>query len=459
MKKIENYNFKEKALAYKEEMLENLCNLLKINSVLDESTRTALAPFGKGIKEALDYFLLMAHNDGFKTYQDDGYAGVVTYGDGDEAIGILCHLDVVPTGGNWKYPPFSATIEDGKIYARGSMDDKGPTMAAYYALKMIKDLNIKLKKKVEIILGTDEETGWRGINHYALNHKMPEIGFAPDADFPLIYGEKGILNAYINSTYQDDDLVSISAGERFNVVIDEATAVTKSCHQADFYEFLTNNNLKGEVQKQKDGTTSYKVFGKSAHAMEPMKGENAGTYLVKFLSGFVKHPAVHFISDYIHNDFLLEKLGLNFTHEEMHELTCNMGIINYQNGNMKASLDIRYPIGFFASGFQTTFEQKLPETCSIEIVQNKTPHYVEKDDELVQDLYAAYKKYSGDEVNKPKTIGGGTYARALKKGVAFGMEAPNAPSLAHQPNEYVVIEDLLTAIAIYAEAIVRIGNK
>ena len=143
----------------------------------------------------------------------------------------------------------------------------------------------------------------------------------------------------------------------------------------------------------------------------------------------------------------------------MHELTCNMGIIDYENGQMKASLDIRYPIGFSLEHFEKTLKEKLPKECSYEITQNKTPLYVSKNDELVQDLYESYKKYSGDMINDPKTIGGGTYARALKKGVAFGMEAPNAPSVAHQPNEYVVIDDLLTAIAIYADAITKIGNK
>lgn len=454
-----NVNFKEKALEYKEQMLEDLCGLLKINSVLDETTSSEGAPFGKGIKEALDYFLKIAKRDGFKTYCDAGYAGVLTYGEKEDAIGILCHLDVVPTGGNWKFPPFSATIEDGKIYARGSMDDKGPTMAAYYALKMIKDLGIVLKKRVEIILGTDEETAWRGINHYALNHKMPEIGFAPDADFPLIYGEKGILNAYLKSNYQDDDLVSFKGGERFNVVIDEAEAITKMNHQKEFVQFLKEYDLDGKTALLENGNVSYKVYGKAAHAMEPMKGVNAGTYLLKFLSGFVNHPLVKFVSENIHNDFYLNKLGLNVTHPEMHELTCNMGIIDYENGQMKASLDIRYPIGFSLEHFEKTLKEKLPKECSYEITQNKTPLYVSKNDELVQDLYESYKKYSGDMINDPKTIGGGTYARALKKGVAFGMEAPNAPSVAHQPNEYVVIDDLLTAIVIYADAITKIGNK
>ena len=242
-------NFLDYVKNYEEIALTNLQKLLQIDSVLDESTISVGAPFGKGIRDALEFFLKLAESDGFKTFNDEGYAGIIEYGEGEE-VAVLCHLDVVPTGNNWKYPPFSAAIEDGKVYARGAMDDKGPTVAAYYALKMLKDLNVKLNKKIKIILGTDEETGWRGISHYKEKYGLPEIGFAPDADFPLIYGEKGIIHTVVENSDTDEDIVYVKGGERFNVVIDYCEAATIADHFDDFNKYLEENNLTGEVKQE-----------------------------------------------------------------------------------------------------------------------------------------------------------------------------------------------------------------
>ncbi|MBQ8293710.1 MAG: dipeptidase PepV [Bacilli bacterium] len=452
-----NINFLEYVKNYEKDAILNLQKILKIDSVLDEETISEGAPFGKGIKECLEVFLDMAKNDGFKTFNDEGYAGVVEYGDGEEKVAVLCHLDVVPTGNNWRYPPFSATIEDGKIYARGAMDDKGPTMAAYYALKILKDLNIKLNKKIQLILGTDEETGWRGIAHYKEKYGLPEIGFAPDADFPLIYGEKGILNTIVENHDVDDDIVYIKGGERFNVVIDLAEAATLKDHQDDFNKYLKDNNLSGTCNL-KDGLYVYEITGTSAHAMEPFKGINAGTHMLNFLSMYSNNGLVK-LGAALHNDHFLEKAALAYTHEEMGELTCNIGIIKFEKGQNMLTLDMRCPIGFDLENFEKTLnEWSKMYNLECKIVANKAPHYIEPTDPLVTTLYQAYVKYTNDTVNKPHTIGGGTYARAIKKGVAFGMEMPGAVTVAHQPNEYLVIKDFLTCIAIYAEAMYELGK-
>lgn len=449
-------NFFEYVKNYEQDAILNLQKLLQIDSVLDETTISDLAPFGKGIQRALEAFLEMAEKDGFKTFNDEGYAGVIEYGEG-ESVAVLCHLDVVPTGNNWKYPPFSATIEDGKIYARGAMDDKGPTMAAYYALKMLKDLNIKLSKKIQIILGTDEETAWRGINHYKQKYGLPEIGFAPDADFPLIYGEKGILNTIVENKETDVDIVYIKGGERFNVVIDYAEAGTIKDHQKAFNEYLLDNNLMGETYI-KDNLYIYSIKGVSAHAMEPFKGINAGTHMLNFLSKYSNNGLIK-LGALLHNDYFLNNINLAYTHEEMGELTCNIGIINFENGNNKLTLDMRCPTGFDIPNFENTLKELSKKyTLNCQIVANKEPHYIAPTDPLVTTLYQAYVKYTGDTINKPHTIGGGTYARAIKKGVAFGMEMPGAETVAHQPNEYLIIKDFLTCIAIYAEAMYELGK-
>ncbi len=176
------------------EMMERLKELCSIESVLDESTAGPGAPFGKGIAEALSYMLELGEQEGFRTKNVEGYAGHVEYGEGEETLGILTHLDVVPTGEGWISPPFAPEIREGKFYARGAQDDKGPAMAAFFALKLVKELGLPLNKRVRLIFGTDEETHWRDVDYYFQREPMPETGFAPDADFPIIHAEKGLLD-------------------------------------------------------------------------------------------------------------------------------------------------------------------------------------------------------------------------------------------------------------------------
>lgn len=451
-------NFEEILNNNKEDYVNRLIELLKHNSIYDESTSSEEAPFGQGILNCLNHFLKMAKNDGFKTFQDGGYAGVVEYGGTGKNVGILCHLDVVPVGDDWTHDPFDPVIKDGKLIARGAMDDKGPTMAAYLALKMIKDANIKLKNNIQIILGTDEETGWRGINHYFANHPKPEIGFAPDADFPLIYGEKGLIHGCIvGNGFKDEDVVSFRGGTRFNIVIDKAEAITKNDHGVEFLEYLNKNNLNGNYEKR-GNEYYYQVIGTAAHAMEPFKGVNAGTHLACFLSKYTNNELVHFINDNIHNDFDLHHLGLNYQTDEMGSLTCNMGIVEIAE-NGKIGLDLRYPIGYSYERFTEVMTNKAEEN-NLKLVDftNKVPHYVNPKDPLVEGLYQIYVKHTKDTVNKPITIGGGTYARALNKAVAFGMEMPGDETVAHQKDEYLKLEAYYQAILIYVDAILYLGD-
>ena len=174
----------------KENFLNDLKELLKIDTVLVEQPEVKEAPFGYNLVKALDYMLELGKKEGFVTKNIENVAGHIEYGEGEEVIGVLCHLDVVPTGDGWTYPPFVPTIVDNKIYARGSMDDKGACISSLYALKALKESGVKLNKKIRLIFGTDEETGSRGIARYLQLEKMPDLGFSPDADYPLIYGEK-----------------------------------------------------------------------------------------------------------------------------------------------------------------------------------------------------------------------------------------------------------------------------
>lgn len=457
-------NFEKQVNDNKELIIQTLQELLRIKSVLDESTVTPDMPFGKGINDALDYMMNLAKKDGFDTLQDGGYAGEISYGDGEKIVGILCHLDVVPEGKGWTYPPYEAKLVDNKIYARGSTDDKGPTIASYFALKFIKDANIKLKNKIKIILGTDEETGWRGITHYLSKYQMPDTGFAPDCSFPLVYGEKGRIAIDLsikevnNCVLNNDALISLSGGERYNVVIDEATALARLDLTKEFMAYLKQYNLIGDVL-QENNYYRYNLKGLAAHAMEPEKGINAGVHLCNFFKDYTSNNLVKYVATYHFLDHNLEKLSLGYDDYEMGKVTCNIGIIDINQTTNKVCLDIRYPARFDEEKFKLTY-MNLIDSMNIMIssYSHKKPHYVSPKDELVEKLYNAYVKHTNDLVNKPFTVGGGTYASILNKAVAYGMGFPGEVELAHQKDEYLNVDSLLKGILIYIDAILALGE-
>ena len=454
-------NFKQIVENNKELIIKKTQELIQIPSVLDESSSSEDAPFGIKIKEALDYMMNLAKEDGFETALDGGYAGHVNYGNKDgKVIGVLCHLDVVPEGTDWLYPPYSAEIVDGKMYGRGTTDDKGPTMAAYFALKFIKDAGIKLKNQIRIIFGTDEETGWRGIAHYLQNFPMPDMGFAPDASFPLIYGEKGRMSydLTLNSWDDDDILVSISGGERYNVVLEEVKAIIKKDLTNEFASYAKDNNLEYSVEVI-DNLYHLILKGKAAHAMEPHKGINAGTHMCNFLKDYSNNQMVKYVANKHHLSHVCEKLGLDYEDYEMGPITCNIGIMNINKEATRVTLDLRYPVRYDTDNFNQKLEEITSQfNISITDKTNKTPHYVSPEDDLVILLYQAYVKYTNFSVNKPFTIGGGTYASILERAVAFGMMMPDEEELCHQRNEYLNLDTLFKGILIYIDAMLALGE-
>lgn len=458
------------AEARQEELVSELQQLIQIESILEEQHATDEMPFGPGPRAALDFMLTKGQQQGMQTKDVDHMAGHIEMGEGEALIGVLCHVDVVPAGdrSTWAYPPFAGQIADGKLFGRGAIDDKGPTMAAWLAMKMIQDEGIKLNKRVRMIIGSDEESGFRCVDRYFEKEEMPTIGFAPDADFPLINAEKGIAHLVFTSKEKpaaDEQLISFKAGNRTNMVPDEAVAtLTYAAPSAseNFQTFLKENNVEGSFIEQGD-TLIITIKGKSAHAMEPEKGRNAAVYLAKFLQKVVTTAEakafVDFIVQLFDGDHHGSALQLNFEDEMSGPTTLNPGIVSFTENGAVIEVSMRYSVTY-------PFEEKMTnaqillqnQAFTVDVAGNSKPHYVSEDDELVQTLLNVYRKYSGD-FRKPLSTGGGTYARVMKKGVAFGMLFPGEPDVAHQANEFVVIENLVKAAAIYAEAIVKLATK
>lgn len=443
------------AKKYRQEFIETATALLQIPTLLDQyDPENKEAPFGQPIREALDFMLDMGERDGFVTKNVDNYAGHIEYGQGEEILGILGHLDVVPAGGHWHQPPFSAYLKDNKIYARGTMDDKGPTVAAYLALKMVKDQGVKLNKRVRIILGCDEESGMRGLKRYLEKEKMPDLGFAPDAEFPLIYAEKGILTYNFKGQYRDDLILSMEAGERYNVVPDLCTATLAEDHEAAFMTYLSENDYEGNVT---DNT--YTIQGKNAHAAMPHLGLNAISLMVEFLKKVADTPFIHFLDKYLTFDHFGTKFGIDCEDPDMKELTNNLAYIHYQGQDVNIGCNIRYPKNYdVTEGGKKMADAANQYGLSYTVREDSKPHYVSPDDILVKSLHQAYIKYTGDTKNDIITIGGGTYARKLDKAVAFGPLFPGKEELAHQANEYLDIDEMIVAMAIYAESIERLAG-
>jgi len=442
-------DFSKIVLEHKEEIIEETNKLLEIPSVLEAFDPESEHPFGEDINDALEHMLALGQKDGFITKNLDAYAGHIEYGSGKELLGILCHLDVVPAGEGWTSPPFEPALRNGRIYARGAIDDKGPTMAAYFALKLLKKHGFVPKKLVRIILGTDEETAWRGIDYYFKREQMPDIGFAPDANFPLIYGEKGLLSFVIEGEIGDSPLLSFQAGDRMNVVPDRAQCELSIDLEEEFKQYLEDNHYVGSVEEG-----LYKIEGKRAHAMQPDKGINAASLLIEFLSKHLDNSYINMISKYFTFDHFGKKLGVDHYDEEMKELTLNPAVFEVENGYCKIGVNGRYPNGWDKEGSLKTIENIANSyNFSMKVTTDKVVHYVDPEDDLVKTLHNSYKKFTGDETSKLLTIGGGTYSRALKKAVAFGPMMPGREDVVHQLDEYIVVDDLLKATAIYMDAI------
>jgi dipeptidase PepV len=458
-------NWKELVETYKDDFLEDLFTLLKVDSTRDDEAATAEYPVGPGPVEALDTFLEIGERDGFETKNFDNWAGHIEYGEGDELLGVFGHVDVVPAGTGWDTDPFDPVIKDGKIYARGASDDKGPTVAAYYAVKMIKDLDLPVSKRVRVIIGTDEESGWGCMDHYLNTAETPDFGFSPDAYFPIINGEKG--NATVNLNFKgengkDYQLLSFDAGLRSNMVPQDAKAVVK-LENAEvvanrFEEFIENEPVTGEASI-KGEELEITVVGKSAHGSTPEHGINAATYLATFLNQFAfEKDAKAFLNvaaTYLHESDAGEKLEISHEDELMGHLSSNFGLFKYEDSvGGEISANMRYPQGTN----EETILAQIKETLADEAVEpvleegGKEPHYVPKEDPLVETLLDVYHRQTGLEAQE-QVIGGGTYGRLLERGVAYGAMFPDSQDTMHQANEFMAVEDLKRAMSIYAEAI------
>lgn len=463
--------FLEKIDGYMAEMIQTAQELIAIPSVKAQPAGDG-APFGREIARALDYVLDWGARNGFRGKNLSGYAGHLEYGEGDGTVGVLVHLDVVPAGEGWTYPSFGGEIHDDRIYGRGAVDDKGPTVAVLYALKALKDENVRLKKKIRVIFGCDEESGWACMDHYFSCEEKPECGFSPDADFPLINCEKGRLELTLSGKLPADPhspLKKMQGGTRSNVVPDSAEAVlafNDSSRTNTFSRMVKERAARQPYIKVMENNSELivRAEGKSAHASLPHLGENAITRLAAFLSGLgIKGEKtaelINFIAGKIGAGTDGAGLGIDCRDEISGQLTLNLGVIEFDGEKVRLEVDIRYPLCTDEEKIIAAVENHLgPVGLDIAVPHRLKPHYLPAENPLVKKLLKAYREETGDD-SPPVSIGGRTYAATLGNGVAFGPGFPGRPEMAHQKDEYFSLADLKLCARIYTRALYELAAE
>ncbi len=443
-----------------DEMIDTLQKWIRVPSVKGEAAPGA--PFGKEVRSMLDMALADCEQMGFKTQNFDGYIAHADLGEGsdEDALAILAHLDVVPEGDGWKYPPYGAVIENGRMYGRGTSDDKGPAVAALYAMKAVKDAGIPLRRKVRLILGCDEESGWEDIAHYNKVATMPRMGFSPDASYPIINIEKGICRLELHGVLSNEGLqvIAFNNGERPNVIPGRASAlvVGDAATVVQAEAAAKKLDIPAEVQLTDKGV-SITVTGISGHAAYPETARNANGEMLLLLRELGVQGDLRLLADKIGLDYKGEGIEISVSDGISGYLTCNLGIIRADEGGVYATLDIRYPVMTNPDMIIKNVSASLPG-MRVDAMEVKEPHHVPAGSELVQKLLDAYHEVTGYE-RKCLYTGGGTYARSLQEGVAFGASFPQDEDLAHQANEYADIEGLYKNIKIFALAIVKLAGK
>lgn len=450
------------------EIIKSTQDIVRIKSVEGEPKKGM--PFGEGPYNALKYALDLSESLGFKAVNLDNYIGYAEYGEGEEYVGVLGHLDVVPEGDGWIYPPYAAEIHDGKMYGRGTMDDKGPIISALYGLKAIKDSGIKLSKKVRIIFGTNEESGCGEIEHYFKTEKAPISGFTPDAEYPIINGEKGLtIFDFVKDLKflgNNDVIKYIKGGQKANMVPDycEAAVITNQVEKVLLYAHnfkeITGYDVTAEA---KGDMVVIKLVGVSAHGSTPELGKNAIMQLFGFIEqlGFEDSDILDFIkfyNEYVGLDTDGEAFGVGLRDEVSGSLSFNVGIIDINEKRAKMTVNLRYPV-------TCTFEEMMKGVNAtiegsgirVENMEHQKPLYFPEDHPIIKILSKVYEEQTGKKASL-LSIGGGTYAKEMPNIVAFGPLFPGEPELIHQSNEYIKTEDLIKNTKIYAQAIYELAK-
>lgn len=434
-----------KIKSIQKEMIQEIQKVIRIKSTKGISKKNM--PFGEGVDNCLRHTLDLAERLGFKVKYGDGYYGYAEMGEGDEMIGILGHLDVVPEGdvSRWQYPPYGGEVHDEKIYGRGAVDDKGPTIAALYAMKIIKEMGIPLKKRVRIIFGVNEEGLWKGIYRYKKQEEIPTCGFTPDGDYPLIAAEKGLLQFQLVCKEKSD--FYLWGGNAYNMVPDQCQCILYNV--PGMGKIIKELNL--PINKEKWKLTAK---GKAAHVSKADEGENAISRMCLILhKAGVKTETVRFIAEMLGEDCYGENILGVCEDDPSGKLIFNVGLINANKNGQMIAVDVRFPVTKNKDDIVSLISSAAQKYgLTYREIDYVPPLYVPYKHPLIKTLKSIYEEETGLD-STPIISGGATYARVFENFVAFGPRFPGREQMAHQTDEYIRTDDLMKSLKIYARAI------
>ena len=458
----------------KNNMLDSICNLISIPSISIE-TNNYKYPFGKECNTVLKEFLLIASSLGFRVKNIDNYCGYAEFGDGKEIIGIIGHLDVVPAKEeDWEHSPFIPTIEGNYLFGRGAIDDKGPVIASLYAMKAVMDYcndnKINVNKRVRLIVGLNEEKNWKCIEYYKTHEELPTIGFSPDAEFPCIHAEKGVLSLSLSDKLDSRLPISIldidCANNALNVVPKYASATIKinfnNINMNSLIDHLKNtieiNKYEIDIYKIDNKTIKLTSYGVSSHSAHPELGNNAITKLLIIINEIytfykIKFPFLSTFCKYIGDNYLGTNLKIDIKDESGH-LTLNTSQTYIKDNKLFISMNLRIPVHTDLNTILNAFNKTFKD-FNVNTIRWQEPLFISKDKEIVNTLCDIYNEECKTDY-KPIAIGGATYARAFNNCISFGMNFPGDEDMCHKEDEYIRIDKLILSANIYAKAIYKL---
>lgn len=425
--------------AIETQLAENLPNYQKLlASVLAiQSVKGAAqpqAPFGTGPRAALEQALKIARSFGLKTKviaDAVGYAELS--GESSDYIGVLGHLDVVAAGADWDFDAFTLRVKGDKMYARGVLDNKGPIMGALFALALLKQNHVPLKRSIRVMFGTDEESGSADIPHYLAAEPAPIAGFTPDGKYPVVYAERGLVGMSL-TTKLDATAIDNLSGDFGGAYIPDAATMTLNDIKHDYHGVRAPSNAPD---------TGDNVIQQIADDLAQAGGE-LGTY-GQWLQGVMSD------TDGTH-------LGVAFHDDISGALQQSVFAIHQVEGGLRLDLSMRYPVTLDEQTLLAKLNANLPANTTVTVNREVPRLYRSPDLPEIKIMSEVYGQVTGLD-SHPVSTTGITYARALPNIVAFGPSFPGQRGIAHKGNEWLQVSDWLKMMAIDYHAMARLANE
>ncbi len=447
-----------------DDVVKDIDYLVQVESVEDLPHASGGMPYGPAPYEALSRGLEVAKRLGLDAHDCGGHIGYADLpGASEKQIATIAHTDIVPLGTGWHFEPLKVTRKDGYLIGRGVLDDKGPFIlslyAAHFFVEQAKRTGKKLPYTLRCLVGCNEETTMADVEWYLAHYPEPDFLFSPDADFPLICGEKGLYGGVFTTAPIASAIVQFDAGTASNAI----PGLAQLTLHADAASLPAADGI--EIGSVGEGLALLTAHGKGGHASMPEGTRNAIGMLVSYLleNGLVAGEEKRF--------FELEQkifcasdgsgLGIACTDEKFGALTCCGGVIHLVDGRFEQTLDARYPTSVTGAELDAKLTALAAE-YGVRYTPERAvePFYISPDSPEIQTLVSAYNEITGHD-DKPFTIGGGTYARHFRNACAFGphdsrIADPDWVGIEHGPDEGIREDQLKLALEVYIVSIAHL---